>query len=102
MRKLKDMSNDEKFDLMIEIYDIYSEIMADKKVQEALKSGKSKVVLKAIIDNQRENAVKLCAVREGVPVEDYHIGIMTLPTVLTEIILDGNGDFFDKQEQTGE
>lgn len=102
MKKLKEMTNDEKFDMMIEIYDIYSEIMADKNVKEALTSGNSKTILKAIIDNQKDNAIKLCAAREGVPVEQYKVGIMTLPAVLTEIILDGNSDFFDKQEQTDE
>ena len=102
MKKLKDMTNDEKFDVMLEIYDIYSEIMADKNVTEALKSGDAKTILKAIIDNQKENAIKLCATREGVPVEGYHVGVMTLPNVISEIIMDGNTDFFAEQEQKGE
>lgn len=102
MKKLKDMTNEEKFDVMLEIYDIYSEIMADKEVNNALKSGDAKTILKAIIDNQRENAIKLCAAREGVPVEQYHVGVMTLPNVLSEIIMDGNTDFFVEQEQKDE
>ena len=100
MKRLKDMSNDEKFDLMLDLYDIYAQIMADDKVQEAFKTGDTKTILKAIIDNQRDNAIKMCAVRHGVPVEEYKIGVFTLPNVLSELILDGTADFFGSQEKS--
>ena len=100
MKRLKDMSNDEKFDLMLELYEIYSEIMADDEVQKAFKTGEAKTILKAIIDNQKDNAIKMCASRQGVPVEDYKVGIFTLPNVLSELMLDGNADFFGQQEKS--
>ena len=100
MKRLRDMSNDEKFDLMLELYEIYSEIMADDEVQKAFKTGEAKTILKAIIDNQKDNAIKMCAIRQGVPVEDYKVGIFTLPNVLSELMLDGNADFFGQQEKS--
>ncbi len=102
MKKISDLTNEEKLDLLAEIYEPYSTIFSDKEVTQAL-SESLKSGIKMIVKKYKKEAIQIMAIidgakvdENGTPEEGYVVPILGLPMRLTELISDGRmQDFFD-------
>lgn len=88
MRKLSEIQDDEAMDLLADIMDPLADICSDPKIKE-MSEGEKKAtkleVIKYVMKNHKEPLKLIMAKLEGVPVEEYHYNVLTLPLVLLEI-----------------
>lgn len=97
--KLSEYKDGEALDLLAELIDPVSTIASDKRIAELVKAkaGKLKVVQYAI-KNHKEQILQILAAIDGVPVEEYHCNVLTLPLKVLEILNDEDlMDFFTSQ-----
>jgi hypothetical protein len=100
MRNLANLTNEQLFDLMIEVYEPYSAIISDKDVKEALKQGFSEGA-KVIKKKHMKEAIEICALMDGVPVEGYKMGLFTFMRRFSELLSEDYGfDEVFQQPQT--
>lgn len=99
MKKLSDYKDAEALDLLANIIEPISEIIADKEISDQLHAGgKLAKAVSIAIKNHREAVFELLAALEGVPVEEYHCTVLTLPAKLIEIFSDEDmASFFGLQ-----
>ena len=89
MRKLSDYQDEEALDLLAEIMEPAAEILADAEVKEAWQGTENKIKLARLVIKKHKKAVmEILAAMEGVPVQDYHCNIFTLPARVIEILND--------------
>ncbi len=88
MKKLSEYKNEEALDLLADICDPVSDILADKDVAEALKAGKRIAAVSTAIKNHKPQILQLLARLDGVPIEEYHCNVLTLPMRLLDILND--------------
>lgn len=97
MRKLSEYKDGEALELLAEIIEPATLIIADKKVFKEFKKAKVKGI-SYILKKHKDRVVKILAALEGIPEEEYHCNIITLPKVLIEIMNDKDlVDFFGSQ-----
>lgn len=87
--KLSEYKDEAALELLADLIEPAAEIMADKELAKMLKEGKAG--LKAVsyaIKNHKEAVMQILALLEGVPVEEYHCNVLTLPAKLLEILND--------------
>lgn len=102
MKKLSEYKDGEALEMLAEIIEPVTLILADKKVMKEFKKTKIKGV-SYILKNHKEQIIPILATLEGVPEKDYHCNIVTLPKVLIEIMNDKDlVDFFGSQLPTSE
>lgn len=89
MKLLSDYRNEEALDLLVEILEPASEMMADQKVIEMLyEKGKRMEGVKLMIANHKSAVIKILAALDGCDPAEYECGFFTLPTRLIEILND--------------
>lgn len=100
--KLSEYKNEAALDLLADIIEPATEIMADKEVYAVFQSnGKKMTAIKAAIKNHKSAVIEILAALDGVPVEDYECNVFTLPAKLVEILNDKELiEFFTLQGQT--
>lgn len=100
MKKLSEYHDEEALDLLADIIDPVTEILADKEVVNTFLK-KSKLQGTSVAIKKHKKAIMKClAVLEGVPVKDYHCNIVSLPKTILEILNDNElMDFFKSQSQ---
>lgn len=100
--KLSEYKDDEALDLLADILEPAALIMADKELAEMKERGASIAQLvSTAIKTHKEQVMKIMAALDGVPVEEYHCNILTLPSKMIEILNDEElKDFFNSQGQT--
>lgn len=86
--KLSEFKDEKALDLLADLIEPATEILADEEIRSAAtKSTKSKAV--AIAIKKHKGAVmSILAALDGVPVEEYHCNVTTLPMKLLDIIND--------------
>ncbi|MBR1751841.1 MAG: hypothetical protein IJ740_13405 [Ruminococcus sp.] len=101
MRNLANLSNEEIFDLMIAVAEPYSAITSDEEVKEAMKNG-IKDVMCVVRKKYMKEAVQICAVLDGVPEQNYKLGVFTFVRRFTELITSDFGldEVFSSGSQT--
>ena len=88
MKKLSCYKDDEALDLLADIMEPAAIILTDPAVKEAWGTGNRLKVAKAAIKNHKQQVMEILAVMEGVPVEEYHCNVFTLPMRVIEILND--------------
>lgn len=88
MRRLSEYKDDEALDLLADLIEPISEIAADDAFREAMSSGKRLKAVKIAIKEHKREVKELLAAMEGVPVEDFHCNVLTVPMRLLEITND--------------
>ena len=90
IRKLTDIQDDEALDVLAEIMDPLVEILSDPKIKELQgQEGVTRlVIVKYVIKEHKTSIIHILAALEGVPVEEYHCNILTLPVAVLEILND--------------
>lgn len=90
MKKLSEYKDEEALDLLADIVEPVAAIVQDETVKRAFKgANRMPRVVRAIIKTHKKEVLEVLARLEGVPVEEYHCNIFTLPGKVIEILNDG-------------
>lgn len=84
--KLLELKNEDALDLLADIIDPISRITSDKLFLETYKSGDKVRAIKILIKAHKSDIIEILAISEGVPVEEYECNILTLPSILMDIL----------------
>ena len=109
MKKLSEFKDDEAMDVLVEILDPATNLIKNNEFRIAIKGDKkngikpdrTKAIKVAITDN-RKDVVKIMAVLNETPVEDFHYDLFTLPRMMLDMFNDKELiDFFRYRSETG-
>lgn len=102
--KLSEYRDGEALDLLADLIEPVSSILADKDISKLQKNGASVArIASAAIKGHKDEVLRIMAALDGVPFEEYHCNLLTLPKRLIEILNDKDLlDFFNSQGQTQE
>ena len=108
MKKLSEFKDDEAMDVLAEILDPMVHMMQNKKFVLAFKGDKKNDIkpnrveaIKIAITDNRADVVKIMAVLNETPVEEFHYNLLTLPQMMVEMFNDKELiDFFGYQSET--
>ena len=105
MKKLSEYKDEEALDLLADILSPTVEIMQDEAVQKFFNKGDENMtvadVVTLVIKTHKKAVMQIMAALEGVPSEEYHCNIFTLPAQLMQVVNDPDlRAFFALQGQT--
>jgi hypothetical protein len=86
--KLSDYKDEAALDLLAELIEPAAEIMSDQDVIEAAKTENMARVASVAIKRHKRAVLCVLAALDGVPVEQYHCNIFSLPAKLVELFND--------------
>lgn len=102
MKKLSEYKDEEALDLLADLLEPAETIFSDKDVQSANSKSMWKAV-KVAIKKHKKEVMEIMATLDGVPVEDLHINVLSLPIKVMEVISDKDlVNFFVSQSQNME
>lgn len=107
MKKLSEFKDDEAMDVLAEILDPMVNMMKNKDFVLAIRGDKKKGIrpnrveaIKIAITKNRSDVVKIMAVLNETPVEEFHYNLLTLPQMMVEMFNDKElMDFFGSQSE---
>lgn len=88
MKKLSEYKDEAALDLLADVIEPAVKIFADKAFAAAVSQGKKLTAVKVAIKNHKAEVMEILAAMEGVPVEEYHCNVMTLPMRILDIMND--------------
>lgn len=95
MKKLSEFKDDEAMDVLAEILDPMVNIMKNKDFVLAIRGDREKEIkpnrveaIKIAIKDNRSDVVKVMAVLNETPVEEFHYNLLTLPQMMVEMFND--------------
>ena len=100
MKKLSEYKDEEALDLLADLMEPVTEIITDKEVVEAFfkKTRLSGIML--AIKKHKKAVFECMAILDGVPVEEYHCNLITLPKTILAVVNDKEFlTFFKSQGQ---
>jgi len=101
MRKISDYRDEDAIDLLADIMEPAVEILADETVRKTFENGNRMKLATVAIKSHKEAVMQILARLEGVPREEYHCTIFTLPAVVLEVLNDQELlGFFTAQART--
>lgn len=87
--KLSEIKGEKALEVLADLIDPATAIMADAEVKKAYDMNKNVLQLaKVILKRHPKEVVAILAALDGVPVEDYEVNIVSLPKKLLEILND--------------
>lgn len=86
--KLSDYKDEAALDLLAELIEPGAEIMGDQTVVDAAKDGNMARVASIAIKRHKKAVLRVLAALEGVPAEEYHCNVFSLPAKLVELFND--------------
>lgn len=100
MRKLSEYRDGDALDLLADIMEPAAEIMIDDEVRKAFENDTKLHAASVAIKRHKDAVLQILATLDGVPVEEYHCNIFTLPARVVEILNDEELlSFFTTQAQ---
>lgn len=107
MKKLSEFKDDEAMDVLAEILEPASNLIGNPNFKTAIRGDKEKGIkknrlqaVKIAIKENREDVVKIMAILNEKPVEEFHYNLLTLPKMMLEIFNDKELiDFFSSQSE---
>lgn len=101
MRKLSEYKDEEAIDLLADLLDPVVLIFAEPDIASFAQQKNYIKAIQVAIKKHKKEVMKIMAILEGVPVEEYHCNFVTLPKLLMDVINDPMlQDFFTSQVQT--
>lgn len=88
MRKISDYRDEDALDLLADIMEPAVEILADETVRKTFETENRMKLASVAIKNHKESVMQILARLEGVPREEFHCTIFTLPAVVLEVLND--------------
>ena len=86
MRKLSEYKDEQALDLLADVFEPAVNILTDEDFAKAFDSGRRIDAIKIAIKNHKPEVMTVLAAMEGVPVDEFHCSIFTLPMRLGEVI----------------
>lgn len=101
--KLSDFQGEAALDLLADLIEPVGEIASDKDIVKAYSEGNKFKAIAAAIKAHKQAVIKILALLDGVPVEDYKVNVFTLPAKLLELLNDPEvAMLFTSQGQMGD
>ena len=88
MKKLSEYKDEEALDVLADLIDPVVDIFGDTEIADYYRGGNKLLAVKVAIKNHKKSVIEMMAILEGVPVEDYHCNLLTLPKILLGIFSD--------------
>ena len=88
MKKISEYKDEEALDLLADLIDPFTTIIADEKVREAIRKKDRAKGIKYAIKNNKKAVMECMALLNGVPVEEFHCNVLTLPLIVTRVLND--------------
>ena len=86
--KISEYRDEAALELLANISEPAIEIFADEQLADLIRQKKSGKAVSVAIKNHKKEVMELLAALEGVPVEEFHCSVFTLPAKLIEILSD--------------
>ena len=86
--KLSDYKDEAALDLLAELIEPVAEIMGDAEVTEVAKGENMAKTAAVILKRHKKAVLAVLAALDGVPVEEYHCNLFSLPIKLMELFSD--------------
>lgn len=86
MKNLSEYKDEEALDLLAELFEPMTSFFMDDEFVKTFDSGNRLGAVKVAIKNHKPEVMQILAAMEGVPVEEYHCNVMTLPIRLYQLI----------------
>lgn len=100
MKKLSEYKDEEALDMLADLIDPVVDIFGDKEVANYYKGGVKLKAVQIAIKNHKPAVINMLAILEGVPRDEYHCNLLTLPKLLLNIFNDPDlTAFFDVQSE---
>lgn len=90
MRKMSEIQNEDALDVLVDIIDPLTEICLDKEVKKLTESKNNMGAIKVAIKNHKQAVMQILATLDGVPVEEYKVNLIQIPTKLFELLNDAD------------
>ncbi len=87
MKKLNEYHDEEALDLLADLVEPVAELVADKEFAKAFDTNKAAAV-RIAIKAHKPTVMQILARLDGVPLEEYHCDLFTIPARLIELISD--------------
>lgn len=101
--KLSEFKDEQALDVLADLIEPAAEIMMDEKVSSEFEKENLPRAVSFAIKNHKKAVIKILATLDGVPVEEYHVNIFTLPVKLLELLNDPEvTQLFTSWGQTGD
>ena len=102
MKKISEFKDDEAMDVLVEILEPSANLISNERFKQAIRGDKEKKIkpnkleaVKIAITENRKDVVKIMAVLNETPVEEFHYTLLTLPTMVLQLFNDKDLiDFF--------
>ena len=100
--KLSEYKDDEALDVLADLIEPTAFILADKDMRDSLRKCSNEAQQASIVIKTHKNEVmRILAAINGVPADEYHCNLLTLPRQVMEIMNDEDlMDFFKSWGQT--
>lgn len=100
MKKLSEYKDEEALDMLADLIDPVINIFGDEDVANYYRGGVKIKAVQVAIKKHKEDVINMLAILEGVPREEYHCNLLTLPKILLNIFNDPElASFFDAQSE---
>ena len=100
--KLSEYQGEAALDLLADLIEPAGEIMSDKQIGDIFKENRFKAIGLAI-KNHKKAVMRIMAIMDGVPVDEYKCNVFTLPVKILELLNDpALIQLFTYQGQTGD
>lgn len=101
MKRLSEYRDEEALEILADLMEPVAEALQDKTIVEMINNGSNNLkVVAYLLKNHKKEVIKVLALLEGVPVEEYHCNIISLPKQVLDILNDKDlRDFFQSQGQ---
>jgi hypothetical protein len=86
--KLSDYKDEKALDLLAELIEPATEILSDTEIRNAATGSTKAAAVSIAIKKHKSAVMTILAALDGVPVEEYHCSVLTLPLKLLEILND--------------
>lgn len=101
MRKLSEYKDKEAIELLANMLEPTAKIFGDKEISRQMVGGNKIKAIQLALKRYPDAVIELLAVLEGVPVNEYHCNIVSLPQVLLAVINDEDlSGFFTEQAKS--
>lgn len=106
MKRISEFKDDEAMDVLAEILEPAVNIAKNKKFVNAFRGTKDEKpnrieAVKILLNENREDIVKIMAILNETPVEDFHYNLLTLPSMILQVMNDKEMlSFFSTQGET--
>ena len=86
--KLSEYKDEQALDLLADLIEPATEIIGDANVKNAVESGQKAKAVAVAIKNHKKAVIAILAALDGVPADEYHCTVLTIPLKLIELFDD--------------